>query len=147
MPDEIGGNPVDVDPSRIDAEFEALAGEAGAPAGADAPPAGEPADWRVAAAGMVAVFAKLVAPAWEVTDQEQAAVAEPLAVVLGQFFPAVQVDPRYQAVGALVMAAGAVALARYDADAGRFRPLRRPGAARATGGGGVDGLNLSRADG
>lgn len=144
MPDEVAGNPVDVDPSRIDAEFEALAGEAGAPV--DAGPAPEPADWRVAAAGMVAVFAKLVAPAWEITDQEQAAVAEPLAAVLGQFFPAVQVDPRYQAVGALVMAAGAVALARYDADAGQFRPLRRSARPAPAGGSGVDALNLRRAE-
>lgn len=137
-------NQVDIDPAATAAGFEALAAEAGpvdAPAAAGPPASG--VSWGVAAAGLAALFAHGIAPNWNITEAEQAAIAEPLANVLQAFFPALDVDPRWQAVGVLAMTVGAVAMQRVEG--GKLRPLRQPAApakAAPEGGAGDSGTVL-----
>lgn len=116
------------------AEFAALEARAaetepeaapGAAPGSSGEPAPAVMEWGYAAAGIVGMFA-VYADNWELTRDEQGALASHLAAALEAWFPNVALDARFQAAAGLVMVAGGVAMSRIDTETRSLRPLRRP---------------------
>jgi hypothetical protein len=114
----------------IQRELDAIAGGAAAPAANDPlipqePPA-TPMDWRMAAAGLVLICDKVVAPNWQLETAEKDALSEGFTQVLSAFFPTTNLDPRVQSVLALGAVMLAITAKRTDLSTGRVMPLRAP---------------------
>jgi len=127
-----GENIVDVDPQAIEGEL-LLKGEG--PQQSDAQPnqqdqaqADQPdgmeMDWRLPLGMLVGLFANHVAPNWQVSDQEQAAVVDIGAKTLAAFFPDVRIEGKWAALTVCCMTVGGVVMSRFDVQAGKLRPLR-----------------------
>lgn len=91
-------------------------------------PAAEPVkriDWTLAAAGLVRVFDRGIAPNWQLDRDECAMLQDSVRDVLAAFFPDA-IDPRVQACLALAGAVIAIGQARVDPATGKLRPMRAP---------------------
>lgn len=113
------------------AELDALADEFGiAPAASAQPGDGQqpaqPMDWRMAAAGLVLIVDRIIAPNWNLDGGEKDALAEGFGQVLGAFFPTTNLDPRVQALLALGGVTLAITAKRTDLTTGKVVPLRAP---------------------
>lgn len=130
-------NTVDVDSPGIDVALDALAAGA-APGfesfvGEDPPGPGQeiPADpvqvqveWAQALSGVVELFAKVVAPNWQLDDAERALLVDQGSKTLDAFFPNVILEGKWLALFTFSLCAGGVVMKRFDVDTLTFRPLR-----------------------
>lgn len=137
------GNELDVDQDQLAAEAAAIPvpDDAPAPGAPDQPAApgvelepGAPAPsaWAPVTPSIVALLDKLACPAWELTADEKNELAESLAPVLDQVFPGGLGSERWAPYVRLVFVAAGITLARYDAERGKFRPLRKSRAASSS---------------
>lgn len=110
----------------IHAELDAIAAAhtAAPAAGAPAEPPPQPMDWRMAAAGVVLICDRIVAPNWNLEREEKDALSEGVTQVLAAFFPTTNLDPRVQAVLALGAVMLAITAKRMDLSTGKVTPLR-----------------------
>lgn len=122
---------VQIDDDQVRAELAAIeqeqqpapvAPEVAAP-GAEPQPTPAPPDWSMAAAGIVGLFDRVIAPNWQLSEDEQRALFESTRQVLTAFFPDA-LDPRVQACFALGGTVLAIAGARRDPATGKMKPLR-----------------------
>jgi hypothetical protein len=132
-------NKVDVNDSAIAAELAAIGAELPPPvddtapgADAGAAPGDAPCvDWTEAAAGVVILLDKIVAPNWFLTSEEKFALTDSLAKVGVAFFPDLKMDPRLLSIVSVTFTVAAIAKARRDPLTGRVAPLRAKPAAAA----------------
>jgi hypothetical protein len=120
-------NAVPVDDAEIQATLDAVAGEyipKDAPGPEIPPQAPPPPDFGMAAACIVVIVDKVVAPNWELTDGEKDLLQTQLSNVATIYAPTVTLNPRAVAVFGLVGACFAIALGRIDEDG--LRPMRKP---------------------
>lgn len=126
-----------VDDTRIHAELDSIAAEAGdmpllQPLGqgpaVEPPPA--PMDWRMASAGLVLICDKVIAPNWQLENEEKDALASGFDQVLSAFFPTTNIDPRVQSLLALGAVMLAITAKRTDMSSGKVVPLRKAREAR-----------------
>lgn len=122
-------NAVPVDEAEIQATLEGVAGEY-IPKG-EAGPAPEtpgqqqaPPDFSMAAAILVVIIDKVVAPNWELTDGEKDLLHTQFTNLGNVFAPHVNMDPRKVAAFGLVGACVAISLGRIDEHG--FKPMRKP---------------------
>lgn len=97
--------------------------EASAAPAAPEPAPEQPPDWRFAAAGVVTIFDRVIAPNWQLTGDEKNALHESVTQVLVAFFPHA-IDPRIQACMALAGTVFVIAQGRVDPATGKVRPMR-----------------------
>lgn len=127
-------NSVPIDDDQVKAELEELAGapiEPGASAGGAPPPPGPPAappappmDWTLICGALVLVVDKIVAPNWQLQNEEKDLLLEQTKVTFAVFFPNANVDPRVQAILALGGTMALIASKRFDPEMKRLKPLR-----------------------
>lgn len=122
-------NAVDVDRDAIASELAELAADA-APAepaaqGADQAATAPGVDWDQALAAAVEMFARVVAPNWELEEGEKQVLATQGAAVLNAFFPNFQIEQKWVVLGFFAITAGGIVMKRYDDEAGAFKPLRK----------------------
>lgn len=135
-------NELDIDQTAIAAEAEAVPlpdhsmpgieeGGAGAPTTSDAPaPMPEAAQsWSSITPGLVVMLDVGLCPNWQLTDQEKHELDGALAATLDQLFPGGIGNERWAPYFRLLAVAVGIAGARFDTDAMRFKPLRKPRAA------------------
>ena len=129
----MNANTVNVDQAAIDAELAELAQDTAAPTVAPESPtdaastgeaAGQSVDWSAVMQGSMQLLSRIVAPNWQLTDDEQHVLASQGAAVLDAFFPNFVLDEKWLLLGVFTISAGGIAMQRYDEDTEAFRPLR-----------------------
>lgn len=125
-------NAVEVDRDAIDAELQSLEAGADAPAPASGPTSEPPAqevpgvDWSAVMSPAVAALSRLVAPNWELTDEEQSVLADQGGAVLNAFFPNLVLSEKWALLCMFSLTVSSIAMRRYDEETGTLRPLRKP---------------------
>lgn len=80
--------------------------------------------WRKFCAGLVPGVCILAVPQWNITEAEQAELAESLGLCLDELFPG-GMDGKYSCWARLLVCAGGITLTRY-AEHGKLPPFGRP---------------------
>lgn len=131
----IANNELDVDNDELAAEAAAVplpsdstpqsdvdgAAASGQPDAAGTP---APASWAPLTPPIFEAVDLFVCPAWKLTAQEKAALADALAPVLDRLFPGGVSDERWAPYFRLLLVAGGVVAMRYDRTTGKLQPMR-----------------------
>lgn len=131
-------NAVDVDAAKIDEVLDGLASggsdQVPPPPGLDDAAAfealGEEAEvqfaveWQQALSGVVELFAKVIAPNWQLEEAERALLVDQGSKTLEAFFPNVVLEGKWLALFTFSLCAGGVVMKRFDAETLAFKPMR-----------------------